>query len=732
MPTPAEVLHENFLLRIAAGDFPAPVSSVSTGEMWISNSDLLDLFESQLLSRHVDLAARRLKARGQGFYTISSAGHEGNAVFGRVFRPTDMAFLHYRSGAFVIQRAKHVVGQDPVRDILLSIVASSDDPVSGGRHKVLGNAATLVPPQTSTIASHLPKAMGAAFAVDHATRLKIQDTVMPADAVIVCTFGDASANHSTALGAINAAAWASYQGIPMPIVFICEDNGLGISVPTPPDWIRKSFSGRPGLRYVHCNGLDLADCWRGATAAEQTSRQKRAPVFLHVRMVRLMGHAGEDQESEYRTSESTQADENNDPLLHSARGLVEAGVLTPAGITELYQRIERDVAAKAEVAIARPKLSSKNEVMSTLLPGARTKLPAPLPLPSARPDQKPQPLARHITQVLADLMTQYPEIVLCGQDIARKGGVYGVTTGLMKKFGAARVMDTLLDEQSILGLALGMAHNHLLAIPEIQFLAYMHNALDQIRGEAATLPFFSRGAFRNPTVVRLPGLAYQKGFGGHFHNDNSLTALRDMPGVMLVCPSNGPDAARLLRTCVQLAREQGRVVLFVEPIALYYTRDLHAAGDGQWASAYQPEAQDETIPFGQPGIYGDGTDLCILTYGNGFFLSRQAEKVLREQHGMNLRIVDLRWLVPLPEEQILAAVAPCKRILIVDEGRRSGSISEALCTLFLESGVRTPLARLTAEDCFIPLGDAARLLLPSMDDIVLAALSANALRLDPV
>ncbi len=722
MPTPADLLHEGLLRRIAASDFPAPTTTVSPGDVGLSAPDLLDLFESQLLSRHVDLAARRLKARGQGFYTISSAGHEGNAVFGRVFRTTDMAFLHYRSGAFVIQRAKHVAGQNPVRDILLSMVAASDDPVSGGRHKVLGNAATLVPPQTSTIASHLPKAMGAAFAVDLAARLQVPG-VMPADAVIVCVFGDASANHSTALGAINAAAWTAYQGMPMPIVFICEDNGIGISVPTPPDWIAKSFSGRPGLHYVHCDGLDLVDCWRGATAAADLARRERAPVFLHVRMIRLMGHAGEDMESEYRAPEGIRADENNDPLLHSARRLVEGGILSAAQVAETFLRVERDVAALAEQAITQTKLSSRDEIMSTLLSPTRTTLPAPLPLPAIGQEQKLQPMARHINLALSDLMLQYPEIVLCGQDIARKGGVYGVTAGLLKKFGAARVMDTLLDEQSILGLALGMAHNNLLAIPEIQFLAYVHNALDQIRGEAATLPFFSRGAFRNPTVVRLPGLAYQKGFGGHFHNDNSLTALRDMPGIIVACPSNGADAARMLRTSVQLAREQGRVVLFVEPIALYYTRDLHATGDGQWASAYEPEAETEAIPFGQPGVYGESGDLCILTYGNGVYLSRQAEKILREQHKVDLRIVDLRWLTPLPEKQILAAVARCKRILIVDEGRHSGSISEALCTLLLESGTSQLITRITGADSFIPLGDAAYLVLPSRDDIIAAVLA---------
>ncbi|MBI1731256.1 MAG: MFS transporter [Gammaproteobacteria bacterium] len=718
MPTPAERLHENFLARVAVGDFPPATNAITPEDAGIDAAVLIDLFESQILSRHVDAAARSLKAAGQGYYTISGAGHEGNAVFGSVFRPTDMAFLHYRSGAFLIQRAKHVPGQQPVRDILLSAVASSDDPVSGGRHKVLGNAAVLVPPQTSTIASHLPKAMGSALAVDLAGRLGMNGGTPP-DAVVVCTFGDASANHSTALGAMNAAAWFAHQGTPMPIIFICEDNGIGISVPTPPDWIPMLFANRPELHYLYCDGLDLADCWRGAAAAEALARHERVPVFLHVRMVRLTGHAGEDMESEYRAAQEIEQDENNDPLLHTARRLAEGGMLSGAQIRELYLRLAEQVTAVAREVTVRPKLGSRAEVMSTLLPPVRTDLPRPGPLPRRDRETKPQPMARHINLALADLMTQFPEIVLCGQDIARKGGVYGVTSGLLKKFGADRVIDTLLDEQSILGLALGLAHNNLLAIPEIQFLAYVHNALDQIRGEAATLPYFSRGAFRNPTVVRLPGLAYQKGFGGHFHNDNSLTAFRDIPGIVMACPSNGPDAAAMLRACVRMAREQGRVVLFVEPIALYYTRDLHEPGDGLWAAPYAPDGE---IAPGTVGVHGAGTDLCILTYGNGVFLSRQAEKVLSGQYGMSSRIVDLRWLAPLPEAEILRAVSDSRRILIVDEGRRSGSISEGLCTLLLEAGVSQPVSRITGADCFIPLGDAAQLMLPTRDEIVAAAL----------
>ena len=130
-----------------------------------------------------------------------------------------------------------------------------------------------------------------------------------------------------------------------------------------------------------------------------------------------------------------------------------------------------------------------------------------------------------------------------GEDVARKGGVYGVTKGLHGAFGAGRVFDSLLDEQSILGLALGAGLAGLLPVPEIQYLAYLHNAADQLRGEAATLSFFSQGQYRNPMVLRIAGLAYQKGFGGHFHNDNAVGALRDIPGLIIACPARPDDAA---------------------------------------------------------------------------------------------------------------------------------------------------------------------------------------------
>ena len=195
-------------------------------------------------------------------------------------------------------------------------------------------------------------------------------------------------------------------------------------------------------------------------------------------------------------------------------------------------------------------------------------------------------VALAINHALQDILARYPEALIFGEDVARKGGVYGVTRGLLNKAGSARVFDTLLDEQAILGLALGAGLSGLLPIPEIQYLAYLHNAADQIRGEGATLQFFSNRQYRNPMVVRVAGYGYQKGFGGHFHNDNSIAALRDIPGVVIASPARPDDAAAMLNTCAAVAKAAGVVCIFLEPIALYHTRDLHEDGDEQWLATY--------------------------------------------------------------------------------------------------------------------------------------------------
>ena len=716
------IVHESFMRLMAMGSLPPgrPPSGP------LSSNQAVSIFRSACLSRSLDRQSRAMQAAGHGFYTIGSSGHEGMAAVAAALRPTDMAFLHYRDAAFQIQRAKQLPGQSITWDMLLSFACASEDPISGGRHKVLGAKALNIPPQTSTIASHLPKAVGTAYSIGLARRHPPEHKSLPDDAIVMCSFGDASANHSTAQGAFNAAQWTAYQSVPLPLLFVCEDNGIGISTKTPEGWIGATFSNRMGLEYFACDGLDIFDTFRISLEAADYVRRCRKPAFLHARMVRLYGHAGADTPMTYMKRAEVEAEEANDPLLHSARLLSDAGMLSYADALAMYKETCTRVERVAAEVVTRPRLRTARDVMASLIPPARTCKLRNGPTSDERTHTfgtdldamaEPQIMSRLINWALTDLMLAYNEIVLMGEDIGRKGGVYGVTQKLIGRFGPDRVIDTLLDEQSVLGLGIGLAHNGFLPVAEIQFLAYLHNAEDQLRGEAATLPFFSKGQFTNPMVVRIAGLGYQKGFGGHFHNDNSVAVLRDIPGLILACPSNGADAVMLLRECVRLAREEQRVVVFLEPIALYPMRDLHKAGDGKWMMCY-PD-QSARIALGEVGIHGSGEDLAIVTFGNGVYLSRKASNCL-EAEGVKSRVIDIRWLSPLPEEGILEAITGCSNVLVVDETRRTGGLAEALMTLLTER-TDLPHARLSAEDSFIATGPAYAATMPSADGIVAAA-----------
>ncbi|GAA0611649.1 MFS transporter [Kribbella sandramycini] len=655
---------------------------------------LRSLYDAQLGSRHADLAARWLQSQGQGFYTIGSAGHEGNAAVAAALRPTDPALLHYRSGAFYLARAEQCGAKDGLRDILLGVAAATSEPIAGGRHKVFGRHDLAIIPQTSTIASHLPRAMGVAFSMNRAAKLGVPSP-WPADAIVVTSFGDASANHSTATGAINAALHASYQGLPMPLLLVCEDNGLGISVRTPDGWIKQAYGHRPGLRYFDADGTDLAATLEMTTEAATFVRRNRRPAFLRLRTVRLLGHAGSDVEAAYRSPAEIAAEEELDPLLGTAKRLLGAGL----GVDEVIERYEEKRAEAMRIAAevaGLPQLSSAEIVAA----------PLRFPEPEVVADALPQlsratdrlTLSQSINRALADVLAAYPEAMVFGEDVGRKGGVYGVTRGLQKTFGPARVFDTLLDEQSILGLALGAGVSGLLPLPEIQYLAYLHNAEDQLRGEAASLKFFSQEQYKNPMVLRIAGYGYQKGFGGHFHNDDAIAVLRDIPGIVIASPSRPDDAAAMLLTCAAAARASGTVSVFLEPIALYHRRDLYDEADDAWATPY-PTAP---VPLGRGRTYGGGTELTLVTFGNGVPMSlRVAARV------PGVRVLDLRWLAPLPVEDLLREATATGRVLVVDETRRSGGVSEGILAALVDHGFTGRMARVTSYDSYVPLGAAA-------------------------
>ena len=731
------------------------------------------LWRAMTVSRALDVVARRLKAEGRGYYTISSAGHELDAVVGLQLRRTDPAFLHYRSGALVAARRRDDV-EAFVRDTVASFQASTTDPVAVGRHKVWGSREAWIPPQTSTIASHLPKAVGAALALGRAGTGRTVATSLTdevgRDAIVCASFGDASLNHATASSGITMARWARRLGAPVPVLFLCEDNGLGISVRTPRGWVEGSLSGLPGLTYVRADG-DPANRWDAVGRAIERVRSERTPVALHLPTVRLWGHAGSDVEVGYRDAADIAASERADPLLEVARWLVATGRATGADLQadrhELGALVDRacdDVVVSHAVSPDQVEgplvLSLPSASTAPSRPAARARVRAwqdagqPLPEDALPPVRRT--LGARINAGLHDLFLAHPEAVAFGEDVARKGGVYGVTAGLQARFGADRVFDTMLDETAILGAAQGFGLLGYLPVPEIQYLAYLHNALDQLRGEACSTTWLSDGAFASPMVLRVASFAYQKGFGGHFHNDNAIGALRDIPGLLLAAPSRGDDAVRLLRGATALAAERGRVVAMLEPIALYHERDLFEDGDEGWLTAHPLEGR--LLP-GTVGVYAagrqdpctttiadveatvapavvdvapdtpdprfdDGADLVVITYANGVRMSLRAARRLLDEDGIRVRVLDARWLAPLPMQVIAEQARDVGRVLVVDECRATaGGIADAVVAGLVEGGSTAALASVRARDSYVPLGPAASQVLVTEDGIVDAARS---------
>ncbi|AGL15286.1 thiamine pyrophosphate-dependent enzyme [Actinoplanes sp. N902-109] len=751
--TTPQQLDERFRDAVAAlrptGSARAPGDPVRDGSA-LTGERARELFDAQLTSRHLDLAARWLRSFNEGFYTIGSSGHEGNAAVAAVLRPDDPALLHYRSGAFYCVRAAGVLDPGPesdamaeaARDVLRGVVASAAEPISGGRHKVFGRSELQIVPTTSTIASHLPRAVGIAYGMSTVPALRGVRSPWPSDAIVVASFGDASVNHATATAAFNTAGYLQHTGRQLPLLLVCEDNGWGISVPSPGGWVAETLRTRPGLRYFAADGTDLAAAYDTAREAAGWVREQRRPAVLHLSTVRLMGHAGADAEVAYRAKDDISRDVDRDPLIGTARLLVEGGFATVDDLITRYDELGWQVRKVAEEVLGEPKLTSLAEVAAPLAPRRPLRVARhvadaagrasgigsaarPTAFAGKLPEQAgPLTLAQTINATLTDALLTHPGAVVFGEDVAVKGGVYGVTKNLRDRFGPDRVFDTLLDETSLLGLGLGTGLAGLLPIPEIQYLAYLHNAEDQLRGEAATLQFFSQGAFRNPMVVRVAGLAYQQSFGGHFHNDNSVAVLRDIPGLVLAVPSRPADAAPLLRSCLAAAAVDGTVSVFLEPIALYHTRDLYQQGDNEWLAPYAAPGEwaGAHIPIGRARTYpvGSAEDLTILTFGNGVRMSlRVAAQLAAEGYGS--RVVDLRWLSPLPVADLVREAAATGRVLIVDETRRSGGVGEGILAALVDGGFVGAARRIASADAPVPLGPAAQQVLIGEDAITQGA-----------
>ena len=307
-------------------------------------------------------------AKGLGFYTIGSSGHEANALVAAAVRPTDPALLHYRSGAFYLARAQQVPGHDGVRDVLEGLLAAVDEPIAGGRHKVFGHHDLAVIPQTSTIASHLPRAVGVAFSDRPGRRARGRvaagtTTRSPcaASATPRSTTRRPRARSTRRRTSPTAAS-------PCPCCS-CARTTVGASaLPSPPGWVAASLARLPGLRYERADSTDPVGVYDAAEELADHVRVLGRPAVLHLRCVRYGGHAGSDVESAYRSGPDRRADLELDPIVATGEVLVAAGLVTPDELVRRALASRRAVRAAAESLFDVKRLSSAAEIAEPLAP----------------------------------------------------------------------------------------------------------------------------------------------------------------------------------------------------------------------------------------------------------------------------------------------------------------------------------------------------------------------------
>lgn len=295
-------------------------------------------------------------------------------------------------------------------------------------------------------------------------------------------------------------------------------------------------------------------------------------------------------------------------------------------------------------------------------------------------------LVEAIRAALQEEMARDPRVVVLGEDVGRKGGVFKATDGLQGEFGSLRVLDTPLSEIAIAGAAIGAAMMGLRPVAEFQFADYIHPAYDQIVNQAATIRWRTAGAWGVPLVFRAP---YGAGVRGGIYHSQSVEALYcHVPGLKVVVPATPRDAKGLLKAAI---RDDDPVLFFEHKRTYRRHREVLPPGD-------------ELIPLGVARLDRAGRDLSLLTYGVGVYLAREAAEVLAAE-GIEAEILDLRSLVPLDKEAIARSVQHTSRALVLHEANKTMGVGAEIAAFISEElflDLDAPVTRVAAADCHLP------------------------------
>ena len=486
----------------------------------------------------------------------------------------------------------------------------------------------------------------------------------------------------------------------LPLLFYIEDNGLGISVrgdmQTPGGNIAKNLASFANLIVRDGDGSNPDESARLLTECVEHVREGRGPALVHLTVPRLSSHSGPDNQKGYRTEQEIAADMRRDPLPRLQEHCV-ANHLTRAEWSEIEMQVKRDVERGLAAARARPAPDPARVKRFVYAEAGQSGDPVTV---GGLSDQEvaalggsdevveqgePLRLAEAIRRTLRHELTVNPKVVVFGEDVGRKGGVHLVTEGLQREFGAARVFDTSLSEEGIIGRAVGMAISGLMPVAEIQFRKYADPAHEQLNN-CGTLRWRTANRFAAPIVVRMPG-GFGKDVGDPWHSLSHEVLWAHAYGWQVAYPGNSADAVGLLRAAMRSRN----------PTIFFEHRSLLMTSDG---SARYP-GDHYVLPFGRGACLKEGSDVTIVTWG------AMVHRVLdaAERFGNQVEIIDLRTIAPWDRAMVLASVEKTGRCLVVHEDNMTAGFgAEIAATIAKEAfwHLDAPIDRLAVDDVPMP------------------------------
>jgi 2-oxoisovalerate dehydrogenase E1 component len=628
----------------------------------IDEKTLKEWFNYILLGRQIDYRFQVLNRQGRAPFIISCAGHEAAQIgVSWPLKPKyDWLAPYYRDVVLCMR-----MGMTPL-DLMLAVLAKPADPASGGKQTPghFSDSRLNITSGGSPVAAQMVRGAGVAYA------LKMDGT----DKVLMTCYGEGAGSEGDAHEAFNFAAIHR-----LPEVFICENNGFAISTPMRKEYAieyaaqRASGYGFPG---VTVDGRDPVTCYHVAKEAIARARAGEGPTLIECLVDRLGAHSSEDDQRRYRTQEELDRLAENDCLERFKKRLLDEGVLTAKEVAQYEERVKDEVSKATSDGVASPDAPAENA--HTNVYG----LDAPKAIvPATDVETEEMNMVAALRSCLTEEMERDERVMVLGEDVGAKGGVFLVTDGLHKKFGEQRVIDTPLAESSIAGVALGLAVAGKRPVAEMQFADFAHFAFNAITNEAAKYRYRTDGDWSVPMVVRAP-------MGGHAHgalyHSQSIEARFATPGLKIVIPSGPYEAKGLLLAAIR----DPDPVLFFEHKRLYRMYK-EAVPKGEYL-----------IPLQVARTARAGTDISVFCYGLMVHYAAEAAKVL-EQDGTSVEIVDLRTVYPLDKDAIIASARKTGKCLVLYEDNFSVSIGSEVAALIADEAWKwldAPVKRLGGLD----------------------------------